>query len=162
MEHELNLHAFLFHYVPVKHLVRCELHPCLENQLKNHPQGNVCNPSVLCWSHWLRLITWLQHLKCSLSPKPSLILLSHAPFFCLSGKMPERCSELCALLPVLVIWQQTERVPNNWNSIYTSVWHWRRARNVCVRLEWKGRKKKCSSQVPGIDITTWRAEDAVG
>lgn len=114
-------------------------HTCLENQLKSiHGKMSSIPTSSLLVSAWTCLITWLQHLKCSLSPKPSLALLSQTPFFSLSGKMPERCSESRAPLPGLVIWQRAERMQNNWNSIYLSMWHWRRTQHLTYPTEFGG------------------------
>lgn len=46
-----------------------KLQSCLENQLKTIRGKTSSIPAVFPRSHWLCLITWLQHLKCSLSPR---------------------------------------------------------------------------------------------
>ena len=71
-EHKLSLQAFsVFYFMAV-----CstwsgihKLQSCLENQLKTIRSKTSSIPVVFSWSHWLCLITWLQHLKCSLSPR---------------------------------------------------------------------------------------------
>lgn len=84
-------------------------------------------------SHSLSNFVWLPGfsiLSAHWAPSPLPPLLCRLLYSSLSGKMPERCSRHHTPLPALVIWQRTERVKNNWNSIYASVWRWQRERNI--------------------------------
>lgn len=55
---------------------------------------------------------------------------------------------------VPVIWQQTERKQNNWNSICASMWHWRQEHKI--EQDWldpqKPTKKRTKIQVSGFGI----------
>lgn len=131
----------------------------IDTTWKSAVNQNVFDPTVpSLTSASVCLITWLQRLNAHCSC--FLVLLSQAPFFSLSGKMPERCSESHAPLPALVIWQRAERVQNNWNSIYVSMWQGERESSTFNVSDWK--KGGSKSEVPGIVFTSCLAKAVVG